>query len=57
MTGSTTAPRNGSIARATAKIAAPIEALLEEVDSEMLTDLWQEACPFPVDNPGAACAH
>ncbi len=28
---------------------AGIEALLDQADSEMLADLWREACPFPVD--------
>ena len=30
---------------------ARIKALLDKVKGEVLADLWQEVCPYPVDEP------
>ena len=51
MTASKIAHVNVSIARTAAgKVCrATIEALLDEANAEVLAALWQEVCPYPVD--------
>jgi hypothetical protein len=51
MTVSKIAHATGSTARTAAGRAyrATIEALLDKANGEVLADLWQKVCPYPVD--------